>query len=86
LKGTWDVMVGTFSNFIDRLQRCWAHLLREAEWLSEHCSEGKALYLALKRLFVDLTDDLMGDPSLSVRRRLKLKGERRMRYWINKQY
>jgi transposase len=76
----------SYSNFTGRLQRCWAHLLREAEWLGECCSEGKALYLALKRLFVDLTGALVGDPAFSVRRRLKVKGERRMRYWINKQY
>jgi transposase len=76
----------SYSNFTNRLQRCWAHLLREAEWLSERCEEGKRLYLALKRLFVDLTGSLVGDPPLSVRRRLKVKGERRLRYWLNKQY
>jgi hypothetical protein len=32
----------SYSNFSDRLQRCWAHLLREAEWLFEHCGGSKA--------------------------------------------
>jgi len=35
----------SYSNFTDRLQCCWAHLLREAEWLSERREEGKRLYL-----------------------------------------
>ena len=46
------------------LQRCWAHLLREAEWLAEHCEEAKSLYLALKRLYADLAACLVGDPPL----------------------
>jgi len=33
----------SYSNFTDRLQRCWAHLLREAEWLAQHCKEAESL-------------------------------------------
>ena len=40
--------------FSDRLQRCWAHLLREAEDLSENYVETKTLYLGLKELFFDV--------------------------------
>ena len=76
----------SYSNFSDRLQRCWAHLLREAEWVSEHCAEGKPLYLALKRLFGELKACLVGDPPLLEREKLRDMGKRRLRYWLNKFY
>ena len=61
----------SYSNFTGRLQRCWAHLLREAEWLAEHCEEAKPLYLALKRLYADLIAGLVGDPPILVRKKLQ---------------
>ena len=76
----------SYSNFSGRLQRCWAHLLREAEWLSEHCSEGRRLYVGLKGLFDDLTGALVGDPPLEMRKHLVRLGKRRLRYWLNKHY
>jgi len=84
----WIVCDGwrSYSNFTDRLQRCWAHLLREAEWLFEHCEEGKALYLALKGLFLGLKVSLLGDPPLSEREKLRVKAERRLRYWLRRRY
>jgi transposase len=76
----------SYSNFTDKLQRCWAHLLREAEWLSERCAEAKPLYLALKRLYADLVDSLVGDPPLWQRKKLQLAAKRRLRYWLEKDY
>lgn len=76
----------SYSNFSDRLQRCWAHLLREAKWLSQRFSEVGGLYIGLKRLFLNLKAGVVGDPSLEVRRRLVLLGRRRLRYWLNKSY
>jgi transposase len=76
----------SYSNFSGRLQRCWAHLLREAEWLAEYCSEAKPLYLALKRLYADLAAALVGDPPLSERKKLQVAAIRRLRYWIQKDY
>ena len=76
----------SYSNFTERLQRCWAHLLREGEWLAEHCEEAKPLYLALKRLFADLADSLLGDPPLAKRRKLQAAAKRRLRYWLRKDY
>ena len=70
----------SYSNFSDRLQRCWAHLLREAEWLFEHCEEARPLYLALKRLYADLKACLVGDPPASLRKKLKAAAKRRLRY------
>jgi len=76
----------SYSNFSDRLQRCWAHLLREAKWLSQRFSEAKGLYIGLKALFLDLKAGVVGDPSWEVRRGLVLLGRRRLRYWLNKVY
>ena len=76
----------SYSNFSGRLQRCWAHLLREAEWLAEHCEEAKSLYLALKRLYVELVACLVGDPPLSKRKKIRLAAKRRLRYWLDKDY
>jgi transposase len=76
----------SYSNFTDRLQRCWAHLLREAEWVAEHCEEAKPLYLALKRLYADLANWLVGDPPLLQRKKLQAAAKRRLRYWLEKDY
>ena len=40
----------SYSNFTDKLQRCWAHLLREAEWLPPPRGERKTLSFALMRV------------------------------------
>ena len=37
--------------FTDLIQRCWAHLLREADWLAEHVDEARPLAEALHRLY-----------------------------------
>ena len=76
----------SYSNFTGRLQRCWAHLLREAEWVSERCSEAKPLYLALKRLYLGLVDCLVGDPPLAKRRKLQAAAKRRLRYYLKKEH
>lgn len=75
-----------YSNFSGKLQRCWAHLLREAEWLAQQCEETKPLYLAVKRLYADLVDSLVGDPPLSKRKKLQAAAKRRLRYWLGKEY
>jgi transposase len=43
-----------YSSFSDCLQRCWAHLLREAEALAKDYVETEAFYLGLKALFFDI--------------------------------
>lgn len=76
----------SYSNFTSRIQRCWAHLLREAKWLSERYSEAVGLYVGLRRLFLDLRAGVVGGPSLEVRRRIVLLGRRRLMYWLGKAY
>jgi len=40
-----------YGGFCDRLQRCWAHLLREAEALAKDYVEMEEFYLGLRELF-----------------------------------
>jgi transposase len=76
----------SYSNFTDKLECCWAHLLREAEWLAQHFNEAKRLYSAVQHLFVYLTDALVGEPPVCVRKNLVVRGKHRLRYWLNKPY
>lgn len=41
----------SYPNFTSRIQRCWAHLLREARYLGEHVEEAALLSEALHRLY-----------------------------------
>jgi hypothetical protein len=54
--------LGAYRCFSSRLQRCWAHLLREAKALAEKCVEAESLYLALGELFFDVQRCLLGVP------------------------
>jgi len=57
--------------FSDNLQRCWAHILREAEDAAEKHPEGKPIYESLKQLYVALQTRLESD--LSIRERAELQ-------------
>lgn len=41
----------SYSSYTGNIQRCWAHLLREAKYLANEYSSAKSLYVGLKRLF-----------------------------------
>jgi len=41
----------SYSSFTSRIQRCWAHLLREAEYLAEGIEEAKPLSQSLRELY-----------------------------------
>ena len=57
--------------FSDNLQRCWAHILREAEDVAEKQPEGKPIYDSLKQLYVALQPSLESD--LTIRERAELQ-------------
>jgi transposase len=57
--------------FSDNLQRCWAHILREAEDVAEKQPEGKSIYDSLKQLYVALQTRLESD--LTIRERAELQ-------------
>ena len=52
-----------YVRFTKRLQRCWAHLLRESKELSEGFVEAIPLHNALKELYGSLTNALENDPT-----------------------
>lgn len=76
----------TFPNFTHNIQRCWAHLLREADWLAEHVDEAKPLQKALHKLYSQLKDSLEDDPPPEERARLANNAKRRLLYWLKKRY
>jgi len=57
--------------FSDNLQRCWAHILREAEDAAEKQPEGKPIYDSLKQLYVALQTRL--ESGLTIRERAELQ-------------
>jgi len=56
-----------YSTYHPKLQRCWAHLLREAEFLAKRYREAKPLSDELHELHDELTAFDEGDPSASAR-------------------
>ena len=61
----------SYSNFTTKIQRCWAHLLREAKHASEKSVEAERLYESLCKLYEKLTDALVLNPSMEERKRLR---------------
>jgi transposase len=52
-----------YRGFAETIQRCWAHLLREADYLGEHVSEAKKLAAELHLIFNECKDFLEGNPA-----------------------
>jgi len=57
----------SYSGFTNRIQRCWAHLLRESKDLAEKVPEAVPLHEALRKIYDRLTDALKNDPPPEVR-------------------
>ena len=60
-----------YSRYSSRLQRCWAHLLREGKALAEEYTTFQGFYTALKELFDKITKIRARPPPTSKRRKLK---------------
>jgi transposase len=75
-----------YAKFTKRLQRCWAHLLRESEDLADKIEEAVPLYEALKDLYEELTSALENDPPPEVRMELWDKARAKLRQWITKEH
>jgi len=76
----------SYSRFTKRLQRCWAHLLRESKDLSEKFEEAIPLHKALKELYESLTKALEKDPPPETRINLWNSAQEALRQWIGKEY
>lgn len=75
----------SYVSFTNRLQRCWAHLLRESKYLSEKFEEAIRLHKALKELYESLTKALEKDPPPEVRMNLWHTARETLLHWIGKE-
>jgi transposase len=75
-----------YAKFTNRLQRCWAHLLRESKDLAEKFEEAIPLHAGLKELYELLTKALENDPPPEVRMTLWQLAREALRHWIIKEY
>lgn len=60
----------TYESFSDRLQRCWAHLLRESYHLKENHKDFEKYHEILKVLFNKILEIRLKPPSEEKRREL----------------
>ena len=74
----------SYANFTMKLQRCWAHLKREAKFVAEHATEAIPLLKALERLYHKLTTALAKDPPPAERARLFRNATATLTRWLNK--
>jgi len=75
-----------YAKFTNHIQRCWAHLLRESEYLAEKIAEAAPLDKALRRLYRKLNDALESDPPPETRRQLWYMARAALRRWIRREY
>ena len=75
-----------YAKFTNRLQRCWAHLLRESKDLAEKFEEAIPLHEALKALYESLTKALESDPPPEIRADLWNLAREALEQWIMKEY
>jgi transposase len=75
-----------YPKFTKRLQRCWAHLLRESKDLAEKIEEAVPLHNALKQLYEELNHALESDPPPEVRRDLWQMARSTLQQWIMMEY
>ncbi len=72
-----------YNNFGVATQRCWAHIKREAEQISEHCNETKEFYKNLMSLFTDTKSKLLKAKNKPL---LKRRSEDRLSELLGKPY
>ena len=75
-----------YARFTNRIQRCWAHLLRESKDIAEKFEEAIPLHNALKELYELLTKALETDPPPEVRESLWKLAREALRNLISKEY
>jgi len=75
----------SYSNFTSRIQRCWAHLLREAKYHAERIEEAKPLSEALHKPYSQLTSP-EDRPPLEETARFMKAAKRTMMRWATKSY
>ncbi len=74
----------SYSNFTTNIQRCWAHILREAKFVADKEQEAAGLCKGLHRLYWRLVDTLANDPPPDERTRLHRNALATLKYWLRK--
>ena len=64
--------------FHDRIQRCWAHLLREAEFVAARDDEAEPFAEELHAIYEEVTAFVDGDPSAAARKRRRNAAAQRL--------
>lgn len=75
-----------YPKFTNNLQRCWAHLLREAKYLGRKEDEGRKLSIRLHRFYRSLKQLLDSDPPDYMRRVVKMNAEETLKEIVRKKY
>jgi transposase len=75
-----------YVKFTNRIQRCWAHLLRESKDISEKYEEAIPLHNVLKELYEILINALESDPPPKVRMTLWQLAREALKHWTQKEY
>lgn len=75
-----------YRTFTTNLQRCWAHLLREADYLSEKLEGAKPLSEGLHTLYNNLNSKLSTDPPPKQRRLMRRRAEDELLRMICRSY
>jgi transposase len=70
--------------FSSNLQRCWAHILREAEDVADDYEEAEPIYRTLKQMYVGLQTWLETDPSGRQRTRMQESARRGLETLIDR--
>lgn len=76
----------SYPSFTKRLQRCWAHLLRESKDLLEKTKEIRPLNNALHRLYDKLTTFLSTERTPEERKKLWYEARATLRRWLRRAY
>jgi transposase len=71
----------TYRQYSDKIQRCWAHLLRESKKLADDNESAKPLHEALKKLFEKVNNVKIEDPPQK-RQKLYEQCILEMKQWI----
>lgn len=75
-----------YTSFTKRIQRCWAHLLREADDLAEHHEEASKLSKELHSIYNDCRVLLKEDPPPDKREQIHKAMEARMRQLLSSKH
>jgi transposase len=70
--------------FSSTLQRCWAHLLREAEDVAQEDEQAKPIYRILKQMYVGLQSWLETDPAERHRKRMQKSARRELERLVDR--